>query len=65
MLRRRRFRRRWAGLLLLALVSLSAIGTLTGCGGGFSYTAGKAYTITITATSGATVQTTTVQLTVQ
>ena len=52
-----------AAVLLLA--SLSTIGVLSGCGGqSSSAAASKNYTITVTGTSGATTQTTTLQLTV-
>jgi sugar lactone lactonase YvrE len=60
-------RRRWitAGVLLIG--SLSAHTALAGCGGGFALpgAASQNYAITVTGTSGADVQTTTVQLTVQ
>ena len=61
-----RKRRRWITLPLLVLASLAAFSALSACGGGFALNApAKAYSITITGTSGATVQSTTVQLTVQ
>ncbi|HEY4356612.1 MAG TPA: choice-of-anchor D domain-containing protein [Acidobacteriaceae bacterium] len=60
-------RRRFAALGVLLLASLGAITALTGCGGGWQKPGPGTlnYTITVTATSGATQQTTTVQLTVQ
>jgi hypothetical protein len=59
-------RRRWITLGVLLIASLSAITALTGCGGGFAIAkSSQTYTITVTGTSGAEVQTTTVQLTVQ
>jgi hypothetical protein len=59
-------RRRWLALGVLLIASLSALTALSGCGGGFTLTkSSQSYTITVTGTSGADVQTTTVQLTVQ
>lgn len=59
-------RRRWLTLGVLFFGSFSAIGALSGCGGGFALKkTSQTYTITVTGTSGATVQTTTVNLTVQ
>ena len=59
-------RRRWTTLALLLLASLGAFTALTACGGGFALTQpAQTYTITVTGTSGADVQSTTVQLTVQ
>jgi hypothetical protein len=59
-------RRRWITLAVLMLVSLGAFSALTACGGGFGMIAPAAsYNITVTGTSGAIQQTTTVQLTVQ
>jgi myo-inositol-hexaphosphate 3-phosphohydrolase len=59
-------RRRWITMALLLFAFLGAIATLTGCGGGFSLTPpAQTYTITVTGTSGAETQSTTVQLTVQ
>jgi hypothetical protein len=59
-------RRRWITLGVLLIASLSALTALSGCGGGFAITkSSQTYTITVTGTSGADVQTTTVQLTVQ
>ncbi len=63
----RRLRRRWITLCILMLASLGALTALSGCGGGFALPGsnGKTYSITVTGTSGAEQQTTTVQLTVQ
>jgi hypothetical protein len=62
-------RRRWITLSILLFASLTAAAALSGCGGGFglgSHEAGStSYTITVTGTSGAVQQTTTVQLTVE
>jgi len=60
-------RRRWITLGVLMIASLSALAALSGCGGGFALTGNTStsYTITVTGTSGADVQTTTVQLTVK
>ena len=59
-------RRRWITLALLFFASLGAFSALTACGGGFSLKQqSQSYTITVTGTSGADVQSTTVQLTVQ
>jgi hypothetical protein len=61
-----RRRRRWITMALLLFASLGAITAITGCGGGFSLTPpAQSYTITVTGTSGAETQSTTVQLTVQ
>jgi len=61
--------RRWITLGLLLVCSLGAITALSGCGGGFGLgnltPPPASYTITVTGTSGSSVQTTTVQLTVQ
>ena len=56
---------RWVTIAILLIASLGAIATLSGCGGGFGLTTSKSYSITVTGTSGAIQQTTTVQLTVQ
>jgi uncharacterized repeat protein (TIGR01451 family) len=63
----RRLRRRWLAVCILMLASLGALTALSGCGGGFGLPGsnGKTYTITVTGTSGAEQQSTTVQLTVQ
>ena len=62
-------RRRWITLGVLLFASLGAITVLSGCGGGFGLAnitpPPTSYTITVTGTSGADLQTTTVQLTVQ
>jgi sugar lactone lactonase YvrE len=62
-------RRRWITLGVLLITSLGAITALSGCGGGFGLgnvtPPPSSYTITVTGTSGSSVQTTTVQLTVQ
>jgi uncharacterized repeat protein (TIGR02543 family) len=58
-------RRRWIALGVLLVASLGAVSALTGCGGGFALANASNYTVTVTGTSGAFVQTTTVQLTVQ
>ena len=62
-------RRRWLLLRLLALTSLGAITTLSGCGGGFGLGASlpspQSYTITVTGTSGSVQESTTLQLTVE
>ena len=61
--------RRWITLGLLLVCSLGAIAAMSGCGGGFGLgnltPPPASYTITVTGTSGANSQTTTVQLTVQ
>jgi hypothetical protein len=50
----------------LAVASLGAFAALTACGGGFGLTGpAQTYTVTVTGTSGAEQQTTTVQLTVE
>jgi hypothetical protein len=61
----RRLRRRWVTLAVLLFASLGALTALTGCGGGFGLKTSTNYSITVTGTSGAIQQTTTVQLTVQ
>ncbi len=55
-----------ASTLLLALIALAAVSTLSACGGGgfFSHST-KAYTVTVTATSGPNTHTTSVNVTVQ
>ncbi len=61
-------RRRWITLAILLIASLGAFTALSACGGGFGMTAvtpATNYNITITGTSGAVQQTTTVQLTVE
>jgi hypothetical protein len=62
-------RKRRGALIRFALIALATIGAatvLTGCGGGFGAGAtAKTYNITITGTSGETIQTTTVQLIVK
>jgi YVTN family beta-propeller protein len=59
-------RRRWITLTVLAVASLGAFAALTACGGGFGLTGpAQTYTVTVTGTSGAQQQTTTVQLTVE
>jgi sugar lactone lactonase YvrE len=62
-------RRRWITLGVLLFASLGVITALSGCGGGFGLgnvtPPPASYTITVTGTSGSSVQTTTVQLTVQ
>jgi hypothetical protein len=57
-------RRRWAALGVLMIVSLSALASLSGCGGS-AFPPSKSYNITITATIGTVQQTTSVQLTVK
>jgi uncharacterized repeat protein (TIGR01451 family) len=61
----RRFRRRWVTLAVLLFASLGALTALTGCGGGFGLTTSTSYSVTVTGTSGAIQQTTTVQLIVK
>jgi hypothetical protein len=51
--------------MFVALASLGAAISFSGCGGGFGIKTGATYNITITGTSGGTQQTTTVQLTVK
>jgi hypothetical protein len=59
-------RRRWIARGLLLLASLGALTALGGCSGGFALVPPvTSYTISVTATSGSDVQTTTVQLTVE
>jgi hypothetical protein len=64
----KRLRRQWSRrvqLALLALTSLGAAAVVTGCGGGFALPrTSVTSSISITATSGSDVHTTTVQLTV-
>jgi len=61
-----RRRRRWITLCLLAVASLGAISALSGCGGGLALPkTSQSYTLTVKGTSGATSQSTTVNLTVQ
>ena len=58
--------RKWRGMLCLALFAL-ALGTLSGCGGGFGLgtqpKTAATYTVTVTGTSGSLAHSTTVQLT--
>jgi hypothetical protein len=55
-----------AGRLLLALIALSAVGALAGCGGGGLFGHGtQTYTVTVTAVSGPDTHSTSVTLTVQ
>jgi hypothetical protein len=64
----RRWRKLWAGKLLLLVACLASLGTavaLTGCGGGFGFNQSQTYTLTVTGTSGSDTHSTTVQLTVQ
>jgi NHL repeat len=64
----RRWRRVWAGKLLLLIAGLASLGAaaaLTGCGGGFALNVSQTYTLTVTGTSGTDTHSTTVQLTVQ
>ena len=61
-------RRRWMTLAVLLFASLGVVAALSGCGGGFglaSVAPPTSYTVTVTGTSGADIQTTTVQLTVE
>jgi hypothetical protein len=61
-------RRRWITLAVLLLASLTAVAALSGCGGGFGLATvapPASYNVTVTGTSGADIQTTTVQLTVE
>jgi hypothetical protein len=59
-------RRRWITMAVLLLGSFGAVTAMTGCGGGFAFIApNQSYNVTVTATSGAIQQSTTVQLTVQ
>jgi hypothetical protein len=59
-------RRRWFTLAILLLASLGGFTAFTACGGGFGFTApAQTYTVTVTGTSGAVQQSTTVQLTVE
>jgi hypothetical protein len=60
-------RRRWVTMAVLLLTSFGAVTAMTGCGGGFAIPKAptQTYTVTVTATSGAIQQTTTVTLTVQ
>jgi len=59
-------RRRWITQAVLLVAALGAFGALTACGGGFGFQSpARTYTITVTGTSGAIQQSTTVQLTVQ
>jgi hypothetical protein len=64
----RRLRRQWSRRTQIVLVALAAVGAaaaVTGCGGGFALPRiSVTSTITITATNGSDVHTTTVQLTV-
>ena len=64
----KRLRRQWSRrvqLALLLLTSLVSAAVVTGCGGGFAVPyASVTSSISITATSGSNVQTTTVNLTV-
>jgi hypothetical protein len=54
-------------MAVLLLASFGAVTAMTGCGGGFAIPMAPAQTntVTVTGTSGAVQQTTTVQLTVQ
>jgi redox-regulated HSP33 family molecular chaperone len=62
----RKRRLRWITLAVLLFASLGAVTALTGCGGGYELpNTSKSFNITVTGTSGAVLQTTTVQLTVQ
>jgi len=63
----RRVRKSWISMLILLLTCAGAATTLTGCGGGFSLPGSgvKTYTVTVTGTSGAVQQSTTVQLIVK
>jgi len=61
----RQLRRRWVTLAVLLFASLGTLTALTGCGGGFGLTTSTHYSVTVTGTSGAIQQTTTVQLIVQ
>jgi hypothetical protein len=60
-----RLRRRHLYKLLLTLALVGFAGCIVGCGGGYGMTQSKNYTLTITATSGTDIHTTTVQLWVQ
>jgi hypothetical protein len=64
----RKLRQRWLALVVVLFASLGVMTALSGCGGGFGLTASstaQTYIITVTGTSGAAQQTTTVHLTVQ
>jgi hypothetical protein len=61
-------RRRRITLAILLFASLTAVAALSGCGGGFGLATvapPASYNVTVTGTSGADIQTTTVQLTVE
>jgi uncharacterized repeat protein (TIGR01451 family) len=61
----RKLRRRGVTLAVLLIASLGALTALTGCGGGFGLTTSTSYSVTVTGSSGAIQQTTTVQLIVK
>jgi hypothetical protein len=63
----KRFRQRWITMGIFILVSLGAATAISGCGGGFSLpgSTAKTYSITVTGTSGAEQQSTTVELIVK
>ena len=63
-----RWRKVWAGKLLLLLAFVASLGAavaLSGCNGGFGINQPTTYSLTVTGTSGADTHSTTVQLTVQ
>ena len=53
------------GRVLIALLALAAVGTVTGCGGGFFGHSPQSYTVTVTAVSGTSTHSANVTLTVQ